>query len=189
MFARFRKAKTDRLHVSLVEAKRGNGSVRQEHIAALGSIRLMTAAARRDFWQQLEPRLARLANRLGDEGDRIRNQIAERIPNPSDGEIEVEAWIQVRRGFQGTIDREREQAQHALDRCRDWEKHFQPIVDDCDSNIRNVQRRVMQGDTSALAESAANRQEAIMALGQVLAARIGYDPNHPALRRGRYRTR
>jgi hypothetical protein len=64
MFARFRQRR-DLLLVSLVEAHRAGGKVRQGHIAYLGSIALpLTVEARIAFWQHLHDRLAKLSNRV-----------------------------------------------------------------------------------------------------------------------------
>jgi hypothetical protein len=64
MFARFR-AMPRRLQVSLVETRRSEGRVRHEHVAGLGSAVLpLSPQTRLQFWEQLHPRLARLANRL-----------------------------------------------------------------------------------------------------------------------------
>jgi hypothetical protein len=50
MFARFRQ-RQNRLFVSLVEARRADGKVRQEHIASLGSIDIEQSLAERlAFW-------------------------------------------------------------------------------------------------------------------------------------------
>jgi hypothetical protein len=66
MFVRFRRAGS-RLQVSLCESRRAAGMVRQEHVAALGSIaEPMTIAGRIAFWLELRPRLDRLSNRIGD---------------------------------------------------------------------------------------------------------------------------
>jgi hypothetical protein len=64
MFVRFRQT-AYRLQLSLVETRRGDGKVRHEHIASLGSIALpMSIRDRLVFWQRLHERLARLANRV-----------------------------------------------------------------------------------------------------------------------------
>jgi hypothetical protein len=173
MFARFRKAKTGRLHVSLVEPKRTNGTVKQVHVAALGSLASTTAEARREFWLQLEERFARLANRLGPDIDKLRTSIADRIPIPSDGEIEVEAWEQLKADYQDIIDRDRKHAEETMQEARETEKFIGPVVDKCATNIRNVQVRITEGDESAISESAENRKEATMALGTIVAARMG----------------
>jgi hypothetical protein len=69
MFVRFRQAKSGHLHVSIVEPRRINGTVKQEHVASLGSIMTPpTVDAREVLWVKLEERLPRLANRLGEDG-------------------------------------------------------------------------------------------------------------------------
>src|SRR5712691_5274873 len=67
MFVRFRSSR-ERLQISLVEARRLNGSVRQEHVASLGSIAMPPSITGRvRFWNRLHERLAKLSNRLGAE--------------------------------------------------------------------------------------------------------------------------
>jgi hypothetical protein len=64
MFVRFRQS-GHRLQVSLAESRRVDGQVRQEHIAALGSIdELPSVNERIDFWQRLIERFAKLSNRI-----------------------------------------------------------------------------------------------------------------------------
>jgi hypothetical protein len=54
-----------RIQISLVDTRRVQGKVRQEHVASLGSVPPdMTPADRLAFWTQVHPRLARLDNRL-----------------------------------------------------------------------------------------------------------------------------
>jgi hypothetical protein len=81
MFARFRVT-PHRLQVSLVETRRTDGRVRHEHVAALGSAQLpLSPQNRLQFWEQLHPRLARLANRLDSEAQaRTLASIHARIP-------------------------------------------------------------------------------------------------------------
>jgi hypothetical protein len=89
MFARFRLSATGRLNVSIVEARRVNGSVKQEHIACLGSVETPPSVRTRiGFWQQLDERLVQLSNRLSAaDAAKVRNSIHERIPQPTDDEI------------------------------------------------------------------------------------------------------
>ena len=64
MFVRFRQTKR-RVQVSLVENRRGDGRVRQEHIAWLGAIATEPSIDDRiAFWRQLHERLAMLSNRV-----------------------------------------------------------------------------------------------------------------------------
>jgi hypothetical protein len=54
-----------RIQISLVDTRRVDGKVRQEHIASLGSVPPeITPADRLAFWTQVHPRLTRLGNRL-----------------------------------------------------------------------------------------------------------------------------
>jgi hypothetical protein len=56
MFVRFRESGR-RLHLRLVETRRINGKVRQEHFASLGSIETpQTVPGRLTFWQGLHER-------------------------------------------------------------------------------------------------------------------------------------
>lgn len=112
MFARFRQSATGRLQVSIVEPRRVNGSIKQEHVASLGSIETPPSVrARASFWRQTAERLHNLSNRISeDERAKIYNAIRARIPMPTDDEIaadnaeakseELEAWDEVRRGWQ-----------------------------------------------------------------------------------------
>jgi hypothetical protein len=64
MFVRFRQAK-HRLQVSLVDTRRVDGKVWQEHVAGLGSIDIPPSVeARLAFWQILHDRLEKLSNRI-----------------------------------------------------------------------------------------------------------------------------
>jgi len=64
MFVRFRQAGS-RLQCSLIETSRGNGKVRHEHIAALGTIDTPpTVADRVEFWRRLHERIGQLSNRV-----------------------------------------------------------------------------------------------------------------------------
>jgi hypothetical protein len=63
MFVRFRQSRL-RLQVSLLETRRIDGKVRNEHVANLGSVEMpATVACRLAFWARLHERLAKLSNR------------------------------------------------------------------------------------------------------------------------------
>jgi hypothetical protein len=80
MFVRFRQTPS-RLQVSLIEGRRVGGKVRHEHIASLGSILVpATVADRIAFWNRAIERMDRLANRIGDEKEKIVSAIHARIP-------------------------------------------------------------------------------------------------------------
>jgi hypothetical protein len=85
MFVRFRQSSSRRLDLSLVEARRSNGKVKQEHVASLGSIFLPPSVADRiAFWARLHERLARLSNRIGgDMHGKILGSVHARIPMPT----------------------------------------------------------------------------------------------------------
>jgi hypothetical protein len=54
-----------RLQISLIDTRRLDGKVRQEHIASLGSVPPDPSVQDRlAFWTQVHPRLSRLDNRL-----------------------------------------------------------------------------------------------------------------------------
>jgi hypothetical protein len=82
MFVRFRYSQSGLLQVSLVEARRRNGRVEQEHIAGFGSVLLpLTVEGRLAFWQRLHERLARLSNRVDATAQgKVFASIHERIP-------------------------------------------------------------------------------------------------------------
>jgi hypothetical protein len=64
MFVRFRQSRL-RLQVSLLETRRIDGKVRNEHVASLGSVEMpATVASRLAFWARLHDRLAKLSNRI-----------------------------------------------------------------------------------------------------------------------------
>ena len=81
MFVRFRQAGS-RLQCSLIETSRGNGKVRHEHIAALGTIDTPpTVADRVEFWRRLHERIGQLSNRVdGTAQAKILGEIHARIP-------------------------------------------------------------------------------------------------------------
>jgi hypothetical protein len=83
MFVRFRQTR-GRLQVSLVETRREDGRVRNDHVASLGSIVTdPTVADRVLFWQRAVERLKALGNRTGPEIDNIEMAMHERVPIPS----------------------------------------------------------------------------------------------------------
>jgi hypothetical protein len=85
--------KRHRLEVSIVETRREGGKIKQKHVASLGSIADDTIEAREIFWRECEARLARLANRLGPDLDRLRQAIAARIPPLTDADrAAMAAW-------------------------------------------------------------------------------------------------
>jgi hypothetical protein len=54
-----------RLQISLIDTRRVDGKVRQEHVASLGSVPPdMAPADRLALWTQVHPRLTRLGNRF-----------------------------------------------------------------------------------------------------------------------------
>jgi hypothetical protein len=81
MFARFRQSR-DRLHVSIVEARRVNGKVRHQYVVSLRSIVMPPSVADRiAFWRRVDKRLAKLSNRIdmATQG-KLRGELHKRIP-------------------------------------------------------------------------------------------------------------
>ena len=81
MFVRFRQQRY-RLQASLMESRRVAGTVKSEHIAALGSVGLdISIRDRITFWAALPGRFARLGNRIGaDDLPKIYGALHARIP-------------------------------------------------------------------------------------------------------------
>lgn len=80
MFVRFAQTAA-RLQCALVETRRTDGKVRQEHIAQLGTVALpLSVAGRLAFWAKLHDRLGRLSNRVGKDQGKILEAIHARIP-------------------------------------------------------------------------------------------------------------
>jgi predicted transcriptional regulator len=137
-----------RLLVSLGEAHRVEGKVRQDHVADLGAIdgtmlpafyakldaeaaqtvhaapawRHASIVTRLGFWTELNARLARLANRIDDgQAALVRQAVHERIPLPTTEEIaEAEAWewLRLREGYQGLVDRNQTEIEWLEDQMR-----------------------------------------------------------------------
>lgn len=114
MFVRFHKA-SGRLQCALVETRRVNGSVRQEHIAALGSIvEPPSVADRVTFWRKLHERLSKLSNRVGAEDHaKILGAIHARVPmviiaeqqalQLENIEADERVWDSLREGWQDEV--------------------------------------------------------------------------------------
>jgi hypothetical protein len=90
MFVRFRQTKR-RLQVSLVETRRIDGRVDQEHVAGLGSVPVPPSSQDRlTFWGRLHERLSRLSNRVpADIQGKILGDIHARIPMVTLDEIQA----------------------------------------------------------------------------------------------------
>jgi hypothetical protein len=105
----------ERLEVSIVETHRDGGKVRQQHVASLGSYFLPgSLRARESFWSNCEARLERLANRIGPDMDRLREDIAARIPPLTDEDskaIDAAAWQQLEAWWNDLAKRRIERAQ------------------------------------------------------------------------------
>ena len=79
-----------RIQISLVDTRRAGGKVRQQHIAALGSVPpKMTVADRLAFWERVSERLSKLGNRLGKDKDghaKLLTELAAKIPPVTEAE-------------------------------------------------------------------------------------------------------
>src|SRR5262245_51607777 len=84
MFVRFRETRR-RLQVSLVETRRIDGSVRNEHLAGLGSLEMPPSIADRiAFWNRLHQRLANLSNRLTvEDSTKVLGAVHSKVPMPT----------------------------------------------------------------------------------------------------------
>jgi hypothetical protein len=86
MFVRFRlRPPGHRLQISIVETRRADGEVCQEHVAGLGSIVVPPSVADRvAFWQRVHERLAKLSNRIDQETcGKLMGSLHEKIPMPT----------------------------------------------------------------------------------------------------------
>jgi hypothetical protein len=168
-----------RLLVSLVENRRTNGKVRQEHIADFGAIdghllplfyaepddgvsmwSIRSIWARLDFWDDLEERLGRLSNRISaEEADKVRAAVHARIPKPTDADIEkIEFWDaeNYRSYFQNNIKsgrREIAQAERKIEESRQTITELESTVNEYDDHKREVTQWAMsEGDRKAIEE-------------------------------------
>jgi len=101
MFVRWSARPSGRLFARLVEGRRVDGRVRQEHVGQLGWVPAnvaLTVADRRAFWVSAEAALARLSNRLDPktEGD-IRMALHARVPIVTPAELQALALEQAKR--------------------------------------------------------------------------------------------
>jgi hypothetical protein len=100
-----------RLEVSILETRREGGKVKQEHVASLGSAPLdCTIEDRVYFWAACDERLARLANRIGPDMDRLRQAIAARIPLPTDdvrAKLDAFYWDRLEDNYSWLVERDK----------------------------------------------------------------------------------
>jgi hypothetical protein len=165
-----------RLLVSLIENRRVDGKVRQEHIADLGSIdghALPSIFDRLAFWHELDNRLARLSNRISaDDAAKVRASVHERIPKPSAGDIErlelwnagqeVEGWEKLRDGYQRLADDEQKAIaafEQDIELSRKRIAAVKSTIRQISTNVSVVQQRLAQGDRSVIKESAEARDK------------------------------
>jgi hypothetical protein len=215
MFVRFRAVR-HRLVVNLVETRRGNGGVRSEHIARLGSVALPEPPSMRErirFWRELKDRFRdialRLANRVSaDDRRKALAAIHARIPKPTEQDIKVEREHDdialLERMRKGCSEHEAETTKHkesiiaSFDEDIAWDRAF---ASDADGLLTRAQTRLLKllrgeeppGDGDPVRELAD-------AYGKLLAERSGLTAivaHHRALREGlpcgcpacRFRTR
>jgi hypothetical protein len=131
-----------RLTISLVENRRANGKVRQQHVAHLGSILGEDLPAfwdradppgrgaasnkwsfwrRHWFWENVDQRLARLANRVGPDMEAIRQAIAKRVPPVSEEEwqfLDTMSWDWLEKNWQSLVDRDEKSIVEAEENIR-----------------------------------------------------------------------
>jgi hypothetical protein len=149
-----------RLDVSLVEAHRVDGKVRQRHIASLGSIIGDDLRAREAFWDECDARLARLSNRLGPELDRLRQIIAARIPPLTDADrqaLETSAWDFIEENWDDRAKRKARAASQSIEQAKQERREA------AKSKAMAEHVKSSRGDKRAL-------EPLNMLLGQILAA-------------------
>jgi hypothetical protein len=125
-----------RLEVSILETRREGGKVKQQHVASLGSISAdYTIACRVYFWAICDERLARLANRIGPDMDRLRQAIAARIPLPTDDDrakLDAYHWDQLEDQYLWLVERDKKQIARAEEKIRKRQERLaefgEPIV-------------------------------------------------------------
>jgi len=195
-----------RLLVSLIENRRTDGKVRQEHIADFGAIdghllhsfyaephdavsswSIRSICARLAFWNDLEERLARLSNRISaEEADKLRAAVHARIPKPTDADIEkVEFWHTEndRSYLQNNIKsewREIAQAERKIEESRQTIMELKSAVNEYDDHKREVTQWAMsEGDRQAIEESMRERFERFEAIEESMREIINQEEIKP----------
>jgi hypothetical protein len=183
MFVRFRQAKSGHLHVSIVEPRRINGTVKQEHVASLGSIMTPpTVDAREVLWVKLEERLPRLANRLGEDGmAKVRAAVQERIPRPTDFERmatkALDDWNRLRGDYEGLIQQENEMVaflKESIVNKHAFAREMNVVLDDVADTHRKVQLRLARGDLDVIEEASPLYDELTRIFLKVVAAKTNW---------------
>jgi hypothetical protein len=193
-----------RLLVGLIENRRVSGKVRQTYVADLGAIEghvlpsffsqpmpaewyVVSISKRLAFWNALDERLTRLANRINTEdAAKVREAIQPRIPRPTEEDVnqleawtamqEVVEWENLRGGFQGQIDLQRHSIatyERLIEEAKGSIGSLLPVVGEVNRNVRLVQQRLAEGDRSIVKESREVRHQASMGLGHILASNFG----------------
>jgi hypothetical protein len=138
--------KRHRLEVSIVETRREGNKVKQNHVASLGSVAGNSPAAREAFWLECEARLARLANRLGPETDRLRAAVAARIPPLTDAEREAmaaQAWDRLQTTWDGHADAKAREASHLNEIAKQLRREATA------AEVRALQAKTLRGNEKA----------------------------------------
>ena len=125
-----------RLEVSIIETRREGGKVKQQHVASLGSILVdYTIEDRVYFWAACDERLARLANRIGPDMDRLRQAIAARIPLPTDDDrakLDVLRWDKLEDWYLWLVERDKKEIARAEEKIRKRQERLakfdEPVV-------------------------------------------------------------
>ena len=107
-----------------------------QHVASLGSILAdYTIEDRVCFWAACDERLARLANRIGPDMDRLRQAIAARIPLPTDDDrakLDAFNWDQLENSYLWFVERDKKQIARAEENIRKRQERLakfgEPIV-------------------------------------------------------------
>ena len=138
MFVRFR-LQGNRLQASLAQSRRVGGTVRAEHVGALGFVDAsVSVRARLAFWAKLPGRLAALGNRLGaDEHSKIYAALHGRIPMVT------------------AEDQRAVQEENFRDDERFWE-----MMRDSSTGVVDGHRKTIAASTAALANAEPARAEA-----------------------------
>jgi hypothetical protein len=176
-----------RLLVSLIENRRIDGKVRQEHIADFGAIdghmlpsfflephdevsswSIRSICARLEFWDGLDERLTRLSNRINaDEADKVRAAVHARIPKPTAEDADkIEFWnaennrSMLQHEVKGTR-REIVQLEQEIEESRHRIGDLESGVNEYDDYKREIEQCFTENDRKAIEESMRERFEAI----------------------------
>jgi hypothetical protein len=182
MFVRFQE-RNNRLLVRLLQSRRVNGKVRQEHIAELGAIHLSPSPeARLVFWTTLHQTLSRLSNRVPDT-TKILTAIHARVPMPS---MKDNTEVQATRNQRSL----RQWSSH-LEGCREQIELNAIMKTKAEQNINLWQSEAARAEANmkAAQEAIATGQEAPKPLSPRELAKLYSELGLTKQRRHRYRKR